>query len=328
MLSRVADCVYWMFRYVERAENVARFLDVNYNLTLGAPRQVAEQWFPLVHTTGDYELFEELYDAPTRENVVQFLAFDDRNPNSIWSCVQAARESARTIREVISSPMWEELNKFYHLVQTTRQQQPRDYPYEFCNQVKLANNVIIGVTDTTMSHGEAWHFGRVGQLIERADKTSRIVDVQYFLLLPNPQDVGSLLDVVRWTALLKSTSALEMYRREHGRIETRKVADFLILNRQFPRSMRFGVVQALDSLREITGSARGTFTNRVEQLLGRLRSELDYATIDDIVDRGLHEFIDDFQLRLNQIGAALQEQFCTTQPRSLYGPVTAARPEV
>ena len=264
---------------------------------------------------------------PREENVVQFLAFDDRNPNSIWSCAQVARENARTIREIISSPMWEELNKFYHLVRTTRRHPPRDYPYEFCNRVKLANHVLIGVTDATMSHGEAWHFGRVGQLLERADKMSRIVDVQYFLLLPDPRDVGTLLDVVRWSALLKSASALEMYRREHGRIETRKVGDFLILNRHFPRSMRFAIVNALDSLREITGSARGTFTNRVEQLLGRLRSELDYATIDDIIDRGLHEFIDDFQLRLNEVGVAIQEQFCTTRPRSLYAPVDPNGPE-
>lgn len=318
MLSRVADSVYWMFRYVERAENVARFLDVNYNLTLGAPREVASQWSPLVHTTGDYELFEQLYDEPSRENVVQFLAFDEQNPNSIWSCAYAARENARTIREVISSPMWEELNKFYHLAQLARQHPPVDFPYEFCNQVKLANHVLIGVTDATMSHDEAWHFGRVGRLIERADKMSRIVDVQYYLLLPDPNDVGTSLDVARWSALLKSASALEMYRREHGRIESRNVADFLILNRHFPRSMRFGVVKAFDSLRSITGSAQGTFTNRVEQLLGRLRSELDYATIGDIVDHGLHEFIDDFQHRLNDIGIAVQEQFCTTRPRSLY----------
>ena len=323
MLSRDADCVYWMFRYVERAENVARVLDVNYNLTLGAPREIADQWAPLVQTTGDDALFEDLYGAPTRENVVRFLAFDERNPNSIWSCIQAARENARTVREVISTPMWEELNKFYHLVHLTRQHPPGEYPYDFCNRVKLANHVLHGVTDSTMSHGEAWSFGRVGQLIERADKTSRIVDVQYYLLLPDPGDVGTSLDVVRWSALLKSASALEMYRREHGRIEPRNVADFLILNRQFPRSMRFCVVHALDSVREITGSARATFTNRVEQLLGRLRSELDYASIDDVIDGGVHEFIDDVQLRLNDIGLAIEQQFFTTRWAALRG---AARP--
>ena len=275
-------------------------------------------------TTGDEQLFELLYDAPTRENVVHFLAFDDRNPNSIWSCIQAARENARTIREVITTPMWKELNKFYHLVRTTREHPLRKYPYDFCARVKLASHVLIGVTDATMSHGEAWHFGRVGRLIERADKTSRIVDVQYYVLLPDPKDVGTSLDLVRWSALLKSASALEMYRREHGRIEPRKVAAFLILNRQFPRSMRFAIVKTLDSLREITGSAQATFTNRVEQLLGRLCSELDYATSDDIFERGVHEFIDNFQGRLNEIGIAFEQQFFRTRPRDVYAPVGGA----
>jgi uncharacterized alpha-E superfamily protein len=317
MLSRVANSVYWTFRYVERAENVARFLEVNYNLSLGAVGALAEQWSPLVYTTGDQRLFFELYSEATRENVVDFLAFRRENPNSILSCVEFARENARTIRDVLSSPMWEQLNKFYHMVRAARDNPLREYPYEFCSRVKLANHVLIGVTDSTMSHGEAWHFGRLGRLLERADKTSRIVDVQYYLL-SDSQDVGSSLDVVRWSALLKSASALEMYRQTHGKIVAQRVADFLILNRLFPRSMHYCLIKAMESMRLICGSRIGTFTNQAERRLGRLVADFDYATIDEILEHGLHEFIDDFQRRMNETGVAIHEQFFTTHSRNLY----------
>jgi len=318
MLSRVANCVYWLFRYVERAENAARFLEVNYNLSIGAAAGLAEQWSPLIYTAGDEELFFKLYDVANRENVVDFLAFCPDNPNSILSCVQYARENARTIREVLSSPMWEQVNKFYHMVRAAKDNPLREYPYDFCSRVKLANHTLIGITDSTMSHGEAWNFGRIGRLVERADKTSRIVDVQYFLLLPDPKDVGSSLDVVRWSSLLKSATALEMYRQEHGKILPRRVADFLILSRRFPRSLHFCLIKAVESMRLICGSRVGTFSNHAEKRFGRLLAEFDYATIDEIFDRGLHEFIDSFQRRLNEADDAIHDQFFTTKPRTLY----------
>ena len=162
-----------------------------------------------------------------------------------------------------------------------------------------------------MSHGEAWHFLRMGRLMERADKTSRIVDVQYFLLLPRPDDVGTSLDVVRWSALLRSTSALSMYRRVHGQITPNRVADFLILDRNFPRAMRFCVLRAQNSLEIITGAHSGTFQRRSEQLFGRLRAVLDYTGIGEIISRGMHQYIDDFQRELNQIGLAVQADFFT-----------------
>jgi len=310
MLSRVADSVYWMSRYIERAENVARFIDVNYNLTLGDAESLQGQWAPLVSTTGDRNLFDSLYDCPSRENVLRFLAFDQQNPNSIISCLDQARENARTVREVISSPMWEKLNTFYHLVQqAVHDVSILEQPYAFCERVKGNSHLLVGVTDSTMSHGEEWHFSRMGRLLERADKTSRIVDVQYYILLPDPRDVGTTLDVVRWSALLKSASALEMYRRMHGRILPVHVAQFLILDRSFPRSIHFCLTKAHQSLQAITGSDPGTFRNRAEQRTGRLRSEFDYTSMEDIIGQGLHEFIDRFQIKLNEIGEAIQQNF-------------------
>jgi uncharacterized alpha-E superfamily protein len=310
MLSRVAECVFWMARYVERAENVARFIDVNQNLSLDLGASVGEQWAPLVYTAGDWAAFQERKQPATRENVLHFLMFDRNNSNSIWSCLHRARENARAVREVISSAMWEEINKFYLLVrEAAGDEDLLAQPYDFYAQVKRASHLHVGITEATMSHGEAWHFARLGRLLERADKTSRLVDVKYFILLPTVRLVSSPLDVVQWSALLKSASALEMYRRAHGRITPTKVADFLVLDCQFPRSMRFCLMQAEQSLREITGNTGGGFRGKAEQRLGRLRADLVYATIEDIIDRGMHEFIDEFQTRLNQVGAAIHENF-------------------
>jgi uncharacterized alpha-E superfamily protein len=236
------------------------------------------------------------------------LAFDKENPNSILSCVSSARENARTAREIISSDMWEELNRFYLLVRDAVNS-GATADYEFFAQVKRASNLLIGTTDTTMSHGEAWNFARMGRLLERADKTSRIVDVKYFILLPDVADIGTTLDVVQWSALLRSASALEMYRRTHGRIAPNKVIDFLLLDRCFPRSFRYCVGGAEESLHAITGTPEGTFGNQAEQQLGRLRSELDFTSIDDIIGKGLHEFIDDVQDRLNRTGEAIYQSF-------------------
>jgi uncharacterized alpha-E superfamily protein len=165
------------------------------------------------------------------------------------------------------------------------------------------------VTHATTSRGEGWHFYRLGRMLERADKTSRILDVKYFVLLPDPRDVGTPLDVVQWSALLESTSALQMYRKKPGRIQPKKVTEFLILDRDFPRSIHYCVLRAQMSLHGITGSPDGVFCNPVEQQLGRLTADLNYTSIDDVVSQGMHEFIDHVQQRLNDVGAAVEECF-------------------
>jgi uncharacterized alpha-E superfamily protein len=321
MLSRVAESVFWVSRYVERAENVARFIDVNLNLTLDLGSTVGSQWAPLVYTTGDHQAFLDQYKDFTQEKVIEFLAFDQKNPNSILSCLRSARENARTVREMISSAMWEEINKFYLMVSAAAAERGlRHSLFDFFNQVKLSSHMLQGVTDATMSHGEAWHFNRIGRLLERADKTSRILDVKYFVLLPNVADVGTPLDSIQWAALLKSASALEMYRRRHGRITPPQVADFLMLDRKFPRAMHFCLIKAEESLLEITGSPTGTYRSPAEQHLGRLRAELDYAYIGEIVDHGLHEFIDRFQSKLNWVGEEISLTFFGDRPvTSRYG---------
>jgi uncharacterized alpha-E superfamily protein len=318
MLSRVADSIFWMSRYIERAENVARFIDVNMHLAMDLGTEgvrAADQWAPLVTTTGDFELFTQFYGEPDQRKAIEFLTFDERNPNSILSCLRLARENARTVREMISSSMWEELNKFYLTVQSAKATADLlNQAYDFFRQVKLSSHLLEGITVATMSHGEAWHFARMGRLLERADKTSRILDVKYYVLLPAVSEVGTPLDSVQWSALLESASALEMYRKRFGRIVPADVADFLILDREFPRAIHFCLIKCEESLLSITGGERGRFHTLAEKRLGRLRSDLDYTQITEIIDRGLHEFIDGFQIQLNKVGDAIHQTFFALRP--------------
>src|ERR1043165_1992180 len=240
MLSRVADSIYWMGRYVERAENVARFIDVNLQLMLDSSLgQIEQQWRPLVSTTGDNEDFEKRYREATQRNVIRFLTFDAENPNSILSCLRAARENARTVREIISSEMWIQLNKFYLMVNAAAAGGTAGSLNEFFNEVKLSSHLFSGITDATMTHDEPWHFCRMGRKLERADKTSRILDVKYFILLRSATEGATACDDVQWAAVLRSTSAFEMYRKRHGRIWPKGIAQFLLLDVEFPRAIRF-----------------------------------------------------------------------------------------
>jgi uncharacterized alpha-E superfamily protein len=313
MLSRVADSMFWMSRYIERAENIARFLDVNAFLHWDLGDTVEEQWDPLIAVTGDEPLFRERYGKATRESVCRFLMFDSEYPNSIMSCLSAARENARIIREYISTAMWAQINKFYLLVHDAPRDMTVEATSQFCEEVRLGAQLFVGVTDGTFSHGEGWHFARMGRLLERADKTSRILDVRYFLLLPQVSDVGTPLDIVQWSALLRCASALNMYRAQHGRISPGRIAEFLLLDADFPRAVRHCCDVADRSLRFITGTPAGTFRNNAEKRLGRLRAELDYTAIDDVFNEGFHEFIDRLQLRLNEVGDAITENLLAPQ---------------
>jgi len=312
VLSRVAESVYWMSRYIERAENVARFVDVNQHFTLDLPGEPADQWMPLVATTGDDGWFAERYGTPERSNVLRFLLFDREYPNSVASCLRAARENARGAREVIASDLFEQLNRAYLMV-TEASKSPNEIlndPGLFLQTVKEACHALLGTTLVSMTHNEAWHFMRVGRLLERADKTSRIVDVKYFLLLPSPADVGTPADELQWAALLKSASAFEMYRKRFGRIAPMNVVDFLLLDEDFPRACRYCVSLAQRSLRAIDGDRR----NPVARQAGRLSSKLEFVDVEEIIKEGLHQWVDGLQTSLNGLGQAIGERFFGAEP--------------
>jgi uncharacterized alpha-E superfamily protein len=313
LLSRVAESVYWMARYIERADNVARFIDVNHNLTLDLPHGDHDQWQPIVDTTGDRATFLERYGQATQQSAMQFLAFDAENPNSIHSCVLAARENARSVRETISSEMWQQINTLYLLITSeSRRATPSSLP-DFCHNVRMACHLFQGITDVTMSHNEAWHFMRLGRKLERADKTTRLLDVKYFILLPSVADVGTPYDDIQWTAVLKSVGGFEMYRKCFGRISPDRIVEFLLLDGQFPRALRYCIGLADQSLHAITRTHRGGFSCASEQRMGLLRSELDFTQVDTILAGGLHEFFDALQLKMNTIDECIRGDFFARQ---------------
>ena len=317
MLSRVADSLYWMSRYVERAENVARFIEVNLNLLIDSPLELKEQWLPIVKTSGDIELFEQNYNALSKENVIDFLTFDRENPNSIISCLKSARENSRSVREIISSETWIQINSFYNFLNNDNSRNlALEDPHEFYTRIVTHSHSFIGVINSTMSHNEGWQFCRLGRFVERADKTSRILDVKYFLLLPSVYDVGTPIDFISWAALLKSASGYEMYRKKFRRITPTNVAKFLILDTEFPRSILYCVNVALESVKAITGTSTASYSNETEMFLGRLSSELNYANIEEIIEDGLHEYLDNFQLNLNNVGEKIYKTYFTVQPIS------------
>jgi len=324
MLSRVAESLYWMSRYIERAENVARFINVNLHQMLDLPVELADQWDPLVNTTGDQEWFKKNYGSATQENVIKFLTFDSQYHNSILSCLRSARENARSVREIISSEMWEELNTFYLMVRdAAANQRVMESPHDFFTDIKNHSHLFVGITDGTMSHGEGWHFCRIGRMLERADKTSRILDVKYFILLPSVSHVGGPIDDIQWSAVLHSASAFEMYRKRYGQVSPDKIVEFLVLDHSFPRAIHYCLIRAEESLHAISDTPEGTFRNRAEQRLGQLRSELAYAQVTEIIANGLHEFLDSLQTKLNQVGGAIHETFFAH--RTIQGGVTMSR---
>jgi uncharacterized alpha-E superfamily protein len=310
MLARVAESIYWMSRYVERAENVARFIEVNLNLMLDLPLGSPQQWQPLVATTGDAAAFAKRYGAATQHNVIEFLAFDQDNVNSIRSCLRAARDNARSVREIISSEMWEQLNESYlWLNDAAGDPRSRHDPQDLLQSVRLAGHLFTGVTDATMTHNEGWNFCRLGRMLERADKTSRILDMKYFLLLPTAADVGTTSDDIQWAAVLRSASAFEMYRKSHGRIATDRIVEFLLLEKDFPRAVQYCLVRARDAVHAISGTPPGMFRHPVERLFGELCSEIAYARIEAIIASGLHQYLDRLQTKMNQVGDGIAETF-------------------
>lgn len=316
MLSRVADSCFWLSRYIERAETNARLLDVNMQLLLDFEEQnpdtVQMHWQPILATLEDQDRFAKNHDSISPEAVMEFVTFEKRNPSSILCCVANARENARTVREQISSEMWEQLNRTHlYLRDGPARSDHADSPIDFYRQLVDRLHAFQGTTDATMTHGEGWDFLQMGKYIERADSTSRVLDVKYHILLPSGEEVGGNVDITQWMAVLRSCSAMEAYLKLHfGQVAAWQVAEFLILHDDFPRSIRFCADNLDKALHRISGCEDGHFVNEAERLSGMLRSHLDFTTIDTVFSRGLHQFLDDIQLRLSEVSKAISETYC------------------
>jgi uncharacterized alpha-E superfamily protein len=324
MLSRVANSLYWMARYIERGENIARIVDVNLQLLLDLrnldEERLARHWLPIVQTTGDEDQFFALHQKATAQAVTEFLVFQTENPNSIVSSVCLARENARMVRDQITIELWEELNRLYWFVRTPQARQVwKESPTDFFQQIKASSLHIIGLTYATLIHNEGWWFTQIGKFIERADKTSRILDLRYESLpAKGAPPAVSETDALEWAAILRSCSAWDAYKSIHGaEISPRLVAEFLLLNADFPRSVRFCVDELNNALRRISGVSEGRFCNDSEKLAGRLVAELQFSTIDEIFDHGLHDYLDGLQLKLNNIGAGMFNAYIFQQFNNL-----------
>jgi len=332
MLSRVADSLYWMSRYAERAENIARILDVNLQLMLDLPKlDSGEQkalWEPVLRSTGDYEDFYKYHKETKSENVIDFLTLHSKNSNSILNCITTARENARHVREQISMEMWEEINRTYLWMKSqTLKKIQRQGPYEFFTEVKNASHLFQGITDGTMTHGEDWDFIQVGKYLERADMTTRILDAndEIFINQPAGTQTGGTL---QWSAILRSCSSHDAYRKFYvAQVEPDKVVEFLILNEFFPRSIRFCAQALNDSLRRISGCKEERFTNQAEKLAGRVVAELNYSALEDIKTVGMHEYMDQLQIKLNAIGEAIFRTYLFSPPLTSPEPESELAPK-
>lgn len=316
MLSRVADSCFWLSRYIERAESSARILDVNIQLVLDSEAQSGnasdDLWRPILSTLEEQELFQTQGGELNGDAVMEFVTFEKANPNSILSSVTYARENARTVREQISSEMWEHLNRVYLYLQSPAALAAfHESPIGFYRGVVDQFHSFQGITDATMTHGEGWHFLQAGKYLERADATSRVLDFKYHVLLPSGERVGGDVDITQWMAVLRSCSAMEAYLKLfHGRVTSWEVAGFLILHDNFPRSIRFSVDALDQAMHSISGSERGHFSNEAERLSGMLRSSLDYTTVDSIFQFGLHQYLDQTQTRIGEVSRALADTYC------------------
>ena len=312
MLSRTADNLYWLSRYVERAEFVARILDAAHRLA-SLPTSYGggetNEWASALASAGDTEVFKQHYDAVNADTVCDFLAFSPHNPSSIRSSIETARENARSVRTALTTEMWDAINGAWLELRTySGRDLNRDEFSRFLEWVKGISLTFDGSAYRTMLRNDTYWFTRLGTAIERADNTARILDVKYKILLPATETVGGSLDYFQWTTILREVSAFNAYHWVYREsIKPMLVADLLILNRQMPRSLAncYGVlVEHLDLIADSYGR-RGPSQRLAGNMLARLESE----HIDRVFTGGLHEFITAFIGENSRVGAAIVDQY-------------------
>ena len=320
MLSRTADHLFWMSRYTERAENTARLLDVNYQTSL-LPQSTAEVqtgWRGLLSISELKPAYAARYgESITARDVMDFMVRDEKNPSSIVSCLKNARENARAVRGTLTTEVWETQNQTY--LEVIRMLRAGDFerdPGKFFEWVKFRSHLSRGVTAGTMLQDEAYHFLRVGTFLERADNTARLVDVKFHAIQSDfPAVAGEEEqehDFYHWSAILRSVSAFEVYRKVYRDvIKPERVAELLILRPDMPRSLLACLNELIINLSMVTSDPRSETQRRA----GKLRSDLQYIRIDEILAAGLHAFLMQFLDRVNELGAHISLEFLVPSTR-------------
>lgn len=314
LLARHADCIFWLARYVERAENLARILDVN--ATFARDAKGGHEWLPIVQLNADRERFFDRHADASQQAVLRFYVTDPENPTSIVSALRNAHESARTLRPFISTEMWVQLNVFYNRVRTFGEASlsPGRLSRVF-ELIKEGCQTHTGITEGTFFRDQGWYFYQFGRYIERADQTTRLLDIKYHHLLPEPDAVGSPVDASQWNALLRSAAGYYAYRRIHSSVFTpARVAGFMLLNPSFPRSVALCVRELgllLTELKSRHGLRRG---DEAAEELDALQALLGTLTIQEILIKGLHEFLDRIQQQLIAVDDLLTAAFFGRSP--------------
>ena len=309
MLSRVASNLYWMSRYVERAENTARVLDVTWRMSLlvKEPKLQDQEWFAPLNITGSLFPFSGRHDRVNAREVLHFMACDPENPGSIYSCARQARENARSVRGTITSEMWEVLNATWlEMQQMDEDKMMARGISNFFDWVKERSHLFRGVTFGTMHRDEAYAFARLGTHMERADSTARILDVKYHILLPSVKDVGGAVDYYQWSAVLRSVSAFETYRKVYRDVITPlRLAELLILRDDTPRSLHFCLKQVVDTLSIVQNAHSAEAVRRARQIL----SGLQQGRISEIFSNGLHEYLTEVLDAMKVLSQDVQRAF-------------------
>lgn len=309
MLSRVADSLYWMARYLERAEHTARLVDVHLNLMLDQVTVSVDRRWGRVLASLAYPVPPS--EIPDPQSIAHALIFDHGIKSSIVSCIMGARENARQVREQISSEMWEQINRMFHEVRRVSFAEIRDaHPLEFLAAVKEGAQMFQGVTDSTMTHGEGWQFIQIGRYLERARSVAALLDVHFSEFHRSIERAPETSDHLEWVGLLRSCTAFEAYCKNYtADLTPDRVAEFLLLNAEFPHSVRFSVdmIQtSLNALPEATASRKG---GRVARLAGRLRASLSFTQIEEIMGSGIHTHLENIQRQCGQIHSAAYQGY-------------------
>ncbi len=313
MLSRTADHLFWMSRYTERAENTARMLDVNYQTSLLPQSAGVAQvgWEGLLRISELMPAFEYQYGDVTSKNVLHFMVRDESNPSSIACCLRAARENARAVRGSLTTELWETQNQTWlELTRMLQSSALEKDPSQFFEWVKFRSHLSRGVAIGTMLQDEAFHFYRMGTFLERADNTARLVDVKFQAVESDFYGAASQadqeLDFYHWSAILRSVSAFEVYRKVYRNVITpEKVAELMILRPDMPRSLLACMNEVVSNLRAVSNDTSA----ETERQAGRLQAELRYGRIDEILANGLHAYLTQFLDRVNVLGTRISQTF-------------------
>jgi uncharacterized alpha-E superfamily protein len=309
MLSRTADHLYWMARYTERAENVARMLDVNSRMSLlpQTTEQIEQGWGAVLGINGLQDAYRELHGTVTPEKVVRYMVFDRDNPSSIYSCLYASRENIRAVRGSVTSEMWEMQNSTWLEFRALKPEKVLGSDIgELFEWVKHRSHLSRGVTVGTMLQDEAFRFIRLGSFLERADNTARILDVKYQAIELGAKEGDAASEYYQWSALLRSVSGFEAYRKVYRDLITpRRVAELLVLRADMPRSLARSMKEVYTNLCEVANNQSG----ETERRAGELYSSLRFGRIEDIFDVGLHDYLTSFLGRTADLGNRIAQDF-------------------